>query len=239
MSRSVVAEAIAVMRAEGLSDRRIATELGVSKSSIKAMAVRPAPADRDVAAQVEPLRRMVWVDVADTTDQHWLIEDDHLRSYERMLLHGITPELTSPTDLAVTDAREYVQVTTGRRILVYSQTRWNGRPNPASESGGDQRGRYLVEQCPGLDRGVCAAKHTPVALDEIGLDEGDDLYGDGWPQRRPTAHQVWKLITAAIEDTHQIFDPSYPEWEIKRRRGTTDRYLERADRRSARRVDAD
>lgn len=238
-ARCVIAEAIAVMRAEGLSDRKIAAALGVSKSSIKAMAVRPSLTNKTMAAQVEPLRQTVWSDVAGMTEQHWMIEDDHLRSYERMLLHGITPELMTATDTAITDAREYVQVTTGRRILVYSQTRWNGSPDAAAPSGGDQRGRYLIERCPGLDRGLCAVRHEPLPLEEIGLDEDDALYGTGWPRPRPTAHQVWKLLTAAIEDTYQIFDPSYPEWEIKRRRGTTDRYSDRTDARPGRRVSTD
>ncbi|WP_280482033.1 hypothetical protein [Nocardia cyriacigeorgica] len=238
-ARCVIAEAIAVMRAEGLSDRRIAAALGVGKSSIKAMAVRPAAADKSIAAQVEPLRQTVWTDVAGMTEQHWMIEADHLRSYERMLLHGITPELMTASDTAITDAREYVQVTTGRRILVYTQTRWNGSPDPAAPSTGDHRGRYLIERCPGLNRGGCATRHEPLPLEEIGLDEDDALYGTGWPRPRPTAHQVWKLLTAAIEDTYQIFDPSYPEWEIKRRRGTTDRYTDRADSRSRRHVSTD
>ncbi|RJO78943.1 helix-turn-helix domain-containing protein [Nocardia panacis] len=237
-SRGVIAEAIAVMRAEGLGDRQIAAKLGVSKSSIKARAIRPVPTNEDMAAQIETLRQTMWVDVADMTDQHWIIVDDHIRSYKRMLTHGITPEVRERNDVA-TDSREYVQVTTGNRIVVYSQTQWNGQPDPIVVSGGDQRGRYIVERCPGVDRMICAARHTPLPLDEIGLDVDDDLYGTGWPRPRPTAHQVWKRITAAIEDTYQIFDPAYPNWEVERRRGTADRYPKRADRQVVQRVSSD
>jgi hypothetical protein len=222
--RSVVAEAIAVMRAEGLSDRRIAAELDVSKSSIRAMAIGPEVDDESAAGQIEVLRFGVWVDVAGMSGQHFIIEDDQLVSHERMALHGIDLELLRSVDLADTAAREYLQATTGRRILLYSQERWKGRPDEAAEDGWDRRGRYLIERCPGLEAGRCAGSHTPLPLGEIGLRDGDDLFGTGWPGRRPTAHQVWKLLTAAIEETFEIFDPSYPELERRRRPGTTPRY---------------
>ena len=225
--RSVVAEAIAVMRAEGLSDRRIAAELDVSKSSIRAMAIGPEVDDESAAGQIEVLRFGVWVDVAGMSGQHFIIEDDQLVSHERMARHGIDGELLRSAGLADTAAREYLQVTTGRRILVYSQERWKGRPDETTEDGWDRRGRYLIERCPGLEDGRCAGSHTPLPLDEIGLRDGDDLFGNGWPGRRPTAHQVWKLITAAIEETYEIFDPAYPELERRRRPGTTPRYQAR------------
>ncbi|WP_027502533.1 helix-turn-helix domain-containing protein [Rhodococcus sp. UNC363MFTsu5.1] len=221
--RNVIAEAIAVMRAEGLSDRRIAAELDVSKSSIRAMAIGP-DVDESAAGQIEALRFGVWVDVAGMSGQHFIIEDDQLVSHERMALHGIGIELLRSAGLADTAAREYLHVTTGQRILVYSQERWKGRPDEAAEDGWDKRGRYRIERCPGLEEGRCADSHTPLLLGEIGLREGDDLFGNGWPGRRPTAHQVWKLLTAAIEETFEIFDPSYPELERRRRPGTTPRY---------------
>ncbi|MFD4182164.1 hypothetical protein [Rhodococcus sp. NPDC058514] len=227
--RSVIADAIAVMRAEGLSDRKIAAELDVSKSSIRAMASGPEIDDKSVGGQVETLRYGVWADVAGMAGQHFIIEDDQLLSHERMVLHGIDMELRSSTDLADTAAREYQQVTTGQRVLIYSQERWKGRPDPDSEDGWDRRGRYLIERCPGLEEGRCAERHTPFPLSELGLRDGDDLFGTGWPVRRPTAHQVWKLLTAAIEETYEIFDPSYPELERRRRPGTAPRYQARPD----------
>ncbi len=223
-ARRVAAEAIALMRAEGLSDRRIAGELGVSKSSIRAMSVVPDGDATEVDTRADELKHQVWVDISDLAGRGFIVDGDDMASYERMALHGIVPVLDDPSGRADTIAREYLQVATGERFLVYSQSRWNGNPVTASGSEWDHRGSYLVERCPGLERGVCAARHVPVPLEDLGLRAGDNLYGRGWDERRPTAHQVWKLLTAAIEETFEVFDPAYPELELRRRPGTAPRY---------------
>lgn len=222
--RRVSAEAIALMRTEGLSDRKIAGELGVSKSSIRAMAQDPEPDSPGMDKQADRLKHEVWLDTVELAGNGFVVDGDDMSSYERMELHGIVPALRIPGDHADTISREYLQVTTGVRILVYSQSRRKGNPDDTADSGWDNRGSYLVERCPGLDRGVCAAEHAPVPLEEFGLRADDNLYGTGWDERRPTSHQVWKLITAAIEESLAIFDPTYPELELRRRPGTAPRY---------------
>ncbi|MCX5045738.1 hypothetical protein OG921_21460 [Aldersonia sp. NBC_00410] len=230
--RQVLAGAIALMRAEGLSDRKIATELGISKSSIRAMSAEPTvdPADRSDVAR---LAHQVWVDVADLAGERFVVEGDDIPSFERMAAHGIEPAFPASLGHADTTSREYVQMTTGERILVFSQSRWSGFPDQSVESGWDHRGSYLVHRCPGLEPGVCAESHTVIRPADLGLDDGVEIYGSGWIDRKPTAHQVWKLLTAAIEECFEVFDPSYPELELRRRPGTTLRYPIRAGRRDA------
>jgi hypothetical protein len=220
--------AIALMRAEGLSDRRIAVELGVSKSSIRAMASEPSvEAIRE--HDVNRLAHQVWVDMADLAGQQFVVDGDDIPSFERMATHGIKPTLPASVGRADTASRQYVQMTSGQRILVFSQARWNGFHDSATDSGCDYRGRYLIERCSGPFPGECARDHTPIAMAELGLSHGDELYGSGWDEPKPTAHQVWKLLTAAIEERFEVFDPSYPELELRRRPGTTPRYPARPD----------
>lgn len=226
--RQVIAAAIALMRTEGLSDRKIAAELGISKSSIRAMSVEP-----DVGGthqqELERLAHQVWVDTADLAGEKFVVDGDDIPSFERMLAHGI--ELAFPASLgrADTTSREYVQMTTGERILVFSQSRWNGFPDHTASLGWDHRGHYLMHHCPGLTPDGCAASHTVIAPSDLGLSGGVEVYGSGWDDRKPTAHQVWKLLTAAIEERYEVFDPSYPEYELRRRPGTSPRYPKRAD----------
>ena len=225
--RQVMAAAIALMRAEGLSDRKIAIEMGISKSSIRAMSAEPT-LDLDQQRDVARLAHQVWVDVADLAGERFVVEGDDKPSFERMATHGI--ELAFPASLgrADTTSREYVQMTTGQRILVFSQSRWNGFPDPSATLGWDHRGNYIIHRCPGLDADGCAASHTVMPPSEVGLADGVEVYGSGWDDRKPTAHQVWKLLTAAIEEHFEVFDPSYPELELRRRPGTTPRYPTRA-----------
>lgn len=225
--RKVAAGAIALMRAEGLSDRKIAAELGVSKSSIRAMSADPA-VDPARQSDVARLAHEIWVDMADLAGERFVVEGDDIPSFERMTAHGI--ELAFPASLgrADTTSREYVQMATGERILVFSQARWNGFPDAAAKLGWDHRGSYMVHHCPGLSSDGCADSHRVVPLSELGLDDDSAVYGTGWKSRKPTAHQVWKLITAAIEEHFEVFDPSYPELELRRRPGTTPRYSGRA-----------
>jgi hypothetical protein len=226
--RQVTAAAIALMRTEGLSDRGIAAELGISKSSIRAMSVEP-PVDAARQSEVDRLAHEVWVDMADLAGDKFVVDGDDVPSFERMIAHGIEPTFPSSLGRADTTSREYVQMTSGERILVFSQSRWNGFPDQSSKLGWDHRGCYLVHRCPGLTPGGCAATHTTLPLNDLGLGEGAEMYGSGWDDRKPTAHQVWKLLTAAIEERFEVFDPSYPEYELRRRPGTTPRYPTRVD----------
>ena len=221
--RKVTAAAIALMRTEGLSDRKIASELGVSKSSIRALSVEPQ-VDEAHQSEVERLAHQVWVDVADLEGKRFVVDGDDIPSFERMITHGIELEIPSSVGRADTTSREYVQITTGERILVFSQSRWNGYPDHRAKLGWDHRGSYLIHRCPGLVPGECAAHHTEIEPSELGLASGAEVYGSGWDERKPTAHQVWKLLTAAVEEHHEVFDPSYPEYELSRRPGTTPRY---------------
>ncbi|HEY9313689.1 hypothetical protein [Williamsia sp.] len=229
--RQVTAAAIALMRTEGLSDRKIAAELGISKSSIRAMSLAPL-VDSALHKEVERLAHAVWVDMADLAGEKFVVDGDDVPSFERMVAHGI--ELAFPSSLGRADtlSREYVQMTTGERILVFSQARWNGYPDQAAELGWDHRGSYLIHRCPGLIPGGCAKTHTVIEPTALGLEEGAEVYGSGWNDRKPTAHQVWKVLTAAIEERYEVFDPSYPENELRRRPGTTPRYPARADAQS-------
>jgi hypothetical protein len=216
------------MRAEGLSDRGIAAELGISKSSIRALSLEP-PVDAARQSEVDRLAHELWVDMADLAGDKFVVDGDDIPSFERMIAHGI--ELAFPSSLgrADTTSREYVQMTTGERILVFSQSRWNGFPDRSAQLGWDHRGNYIVHRCPGLIPGGCAGTHTVIAPRDLGLADGTEVYGSGWDDRKPTAHQVWKLLTAAVEERYEVFDPSYPEYELRRRPGTTPRYSARAN----------
>lgn len=225
--RQVVAGAIALMRAEGLSDRKIATELGISKSSIRAMSAEPT-VDAAQQENVARLAHQVWVDTADLAGEAFVVDGDDIPSFERMAAHGIEPAFPASLGHADTTSREYVQMTTGERILVFSLSRWSGYPDRSDKSGWDHRGSYLVHRCPGLASGRCAGSHSVIRPAELGLEDGAEIYGSGWSERKPTAHQVWKLLTAAIEERFEVFDPSYPELELRRRPGTSPRYPSRA-----------
>lgn len=224
--RHVMAGAIALMRAEGLSDRKIAAELGISKSSIRAMSVEPTvgPSQQNDVAR---LAHQIWVDIADLAGERFVVEGDDIPSFERMAAHGIEFAFPASLGRADTTSREYVQMSTGERILVFSQSRWNGFPDQSAELGWDNRGTYMVHRCPGLQPGSCANSHVIMSPGELGLDDGVEIYGAGWKDRKPTAHQVWKILTAAIEEYFEVFDPSYPELELRRRPGTTPRYSAR------------
>lgn len=200
--RQVVAAAIALMRSEGLSDRKIATALRISKSSIRAMSVEPDVEQRH-QKEVERLAHQVWVDAADLAGEKFVVDGDDIPSFERMLAHGIEPAFPSSLGQADTTSREYVQMTTGERILVFSQSRWNGFPDPTASLGWDHRGNYLIHHCPGLTPDGCADSHTVIAPSDLGLSDGVEIYGSGWDDRKPTAHQVWKLLTAAIEERYR------------------------------------
>jgi hypothetical protein len=221
--RQVIAAAIALMRAEGLSDRKIAAELSISKSSIRAMSFEPIVEDVQ-QGDVERLAHLVWVDVADLAGEKFIVDGDDIPSFERMAAHGIEFEIPEALGRADTTSREYVQMTTGERILVFSQSRWNGFPDQSAALGWDQRGSYAIHRCPGRRADGCADSHIVVPPRELGLEDGSEIYGSGWQERKPTAHQVWKLLTAAIEERFEVFDPSYPELELRRRPGTTPRY---------------
>ncbi|WP_157108481.1 hypothetical protein [Aldersonia kunmingensis] len=194
-----MAAAIALMRAEGLSDRKIALELDISKSSIRAMSVEPA-VDPTHQNDVARLGHQVWVDMADLAGERFVVEGDDIPSFERMAAHGIEPAFPASLGQADTTSREYVQMTTGERILVFSQSRWNGFPDQSAKSDWDNRGTYIVHRCPGLIPGRCADRHTAIQLDELGLCDGAAVYGSGWNERKPTAHHAAAAIRARIEE---------------------------------------
>lgn len=120
-------------------------------------------------------------------------------SEELIRLHGIP--FTLPTENPNTSAAELHHLASGARLLIYTQTRWNGLRGPSRSD--DHRGRYLIERCPARS-GDCASTHRSLSITDIGLEEGDDLYGIGWVPERDRDGACFTRILAALGCPDQL-----------------------------------
>lgn len=117
-------------------------------------------------------------------------------SQNLMRAHGIDKDTRLGLATPDTSAYEAQELISGARVILYSQTRWDGFRS-AETGEANHRGVYILEKCPGLGPN-CWIGHTAVDLANWGLRQDDLRYGSGWPDSRPGDSEVFERLRAAI-----------------------------------------
>lgn len=194
------AQMLADKRGPQLSTRALAGRLGIGKSKVAALlngshaeSLSKAVTGEGWPLDVTQAVGRIWQNVAGMTG--W-VSRSGVFSYALMGEHGIPNDGGLGGVTPDIPAFEIQELSTGTRWLLYSQTRWNGRPL-GEHQGYDGQGAYILETCPGRADG-CVDHHQPLALDSAGLSADDLTFGDGWRPHRPSDSQVFAEVSAAL-----------------------------------------